>query len=186
MPALGTANPPYRQQQSLTAEIIATTLAATPAQKRLINSIYRMSGIEYRHSVLSDFCKRPGEFTVFPNDTQTAFPSTKTRMTIYQTHACELALAAINNCTPAFDKNTITHLITVSCTGMYAPGLDIELTQRLNLSPQVQRTAIQFMGCYAAFNALKAAAGNSQAKVLIVSVELCTLHFAFSKQYGYG
>ena len=75
----------------------------------------------------------------------------------------------------------ITHLITVSCTGMYAPGLDIELVEALGLNYSTQRTAINFMGCYGAFNGLKVAdsivRANPEAKVLLVCVELCTLHF---------
>jgi predicted naringenin-chalcone synthase len=72
-------------------------------------------------------------------------------------------------------------LITVSCTGMYAPGLDIDLIKRLGLDSNIQRTCINFMGCYGAVNALKTAdhicLSDNSARVLIVSVELCTLHF---------
>ncbi len=75
----------------------------------------------------------------------------------------------------------ITHLITVSCTGMYAPGLDIDLVNALGLPTTVQRTAINFMGCYGAFNGLKAAdaivRAYPEARVLVVAVELCTIHF---------
>jgi prepilin-type processing-associated H-X9-DG protein len=82
---------------------------------------------------------------------------------------------------PSFSVNEVTHLIVVCCTGMYAPGLDIDLVKKYNLSPSVQRTGINFMGCYAAFNALKAADAfchqNSNAKILIVCTELCSLHF---------
>src|SRR5690606_41245053 len=79
------------------------------------------------------------------------------------------------------EVRTITHLIVVSCTGMYAPGLDIELVQTMGMRGNVERTCINFMGCYAAFNALKVAAtitqANPDARVLIVCVELCSLHF---------
>jgi len=75
----------------------------------------------------------------------------------------------------------ITHLVVVSCTGLYAPGLDIDLIKALGLRPDIQRTCINFMGCYAAFNALKLAnsfCGNqADAKVLIICTELCSLHF---------
>src|SRR5699024_10541350 len=79
----------------------------------------------------------------------------------------------------------ITHLITVSCTGMYAPGLDIEIVQEARLSPSVKRTAINFMGCYAAFNAIKVGdaicKAEAEARVLIVCVELCSIHFQKKK-----
>ena len=82
---------------------------------------------------------------------------------------------------PAISPDMITHLITVSCTGMYAPGLDIDLVKRLKLPTSVQRTGINFMGCYAAFNAFKVADAfcrmDRKSKVLIVCIELCSLHF---------
>ena len=76
---------------------------------------------------------------------------------------------------------SITHLVTVSSTGMYAPGLDIELVQALGLSQNIRRTCVNFMGCYAAFNALKLAEAfcqaDANARVLLVCTELCTIHF---------
>lgn len=64
---------------------------------------------------------------------------------------------------------------------MYAPGIDIEIVQKLNLAPSVKRTAINFMGCYGAFNGLKVANAFCQAEqnanVLLVCVELCSIHF---------
>jgi alpha-pyrone synthase len=105
-------------------------------------------------------------------------------MRIYRDNALGLAKAAIENCIAQienFDLSAITHLITVSCTGMYAPGLDIELVQQLDFNPSTSRSAINFMGCYGAFNAIKIANALCQADpiatVLVVSVELCTIHF---------
>jgi prepilin-type processing-associated H-X9-DG protein len=81
---------------------------------------------------------------------------------------------------PSFDTQSLTHIIVVCCTGMYAPGLDIDLVKRYNLSSSIHRTG-NFMGCYAAFNAIKAADAfchrDPNAKVLIVCTELCSLHF---------
>lgn len=180
--ALGTANPKYKQCQSETAELIATNLNLKPAEKKLLKSIYRATGIKERYSVLSDYCKAPGELEFFPNNPDDSFPTTAARMEIYKQNALNLAISAIKNClSPGFNKDSITHLITVSCTGMYAPGVDIEIVQQLNLNSTIKRTAINFMGCYGAFNALKVAdaicKADSQATVLIVSIELCTIHF---------
>lgn len=182
--AIGTANPAYRQHQAKAAEIVAEALQLKPVEKRLLKSIYRATGIEYRHSVIEDFCKQPGDYTFFPNDMVLPFPSTAERMRLYKENALALCLSAIQDCLsryPLFDKQTITHLITVSCTGMYAPGLDIEIVQQLNLSPHVKRTAINFMGCYGAFNGIKLAdticKADTKAKVLVICVELCTIHF---------
>lgn len=182
--AIGTANPIYKQNQQTVANIIATALNLQPAEQRLLKYIYKSSGIEYRHSVMSDFCKQPGEYTFFPNDSMMPFPSTAARMQVYKKEALQLALQAIHHCFLSAETSTpddITHVITVSCTGMYAPGIDIEIVQALHLSTQVKRTAINFMGCYGVFNGIKVAEAicraDPHAKVLMVSVELCTIHF---------
>jgi predicted naringenin-chalcone synthase len=105
-------------------------------------------------------------------------------MQIYKDNALNLAIEAIENCfanLDQFDRHQITHLVTVSCTGMYAPGIDIEIVQNLQLNSSTKRTSINFMGCYGAFNAIKVAdsicRASPNAKVLMVCVELCTIHF---------
>jgi prepilin-type processing-associated H-X9-DG protein len=105
-------------------------------------------------------------------------------MEVFKKHALDLSLAAINKCIekiPTIEKREITHLVVVSCTGMYAPGLDIDLVKALGLNSSISRTCINFMGCYAAFNALKLAdlfcSSEKNAKVLMVCTELCTIHF---------
>lgn len=182
--AIGKAIPAYKQSQQVAAEMVANALQLKPAEKRLLKSVYRSTGIENRYSVMSDFCKQPGEYEFFPNDTSLPFPSTSARMRVYKDNALTLALAAIADCFATrtdFSPQGITHLITVSCTGMYAPGIDIEIIQQLDLNPSVKRTAINFMGCYGAFNGIKVAEticrAEPLAKVLVVSVELCTIHF---------
>ncbi len=107
-------------------------------------------------------------------------------MRLYEQEAIQLCEKAITAALPIdFDYQQITHLITVSCTGMYAPGIDIQLIQRLSLRTDIQRTAINFMGCYAAFNAMKSAdyiiKAQPTAKVLIVAVELCSIHLQKTK-----
>lgn len=182
--AIGTANPKYKQFQDQTAELIANSLDLKPSERRLLRSVYRATGIEQRYSVLSDYCRISGEFEFFPNRVDAPFPSTAARMKIYKENALDLALSAIGNCLSHLDDFTsskITHLITVSCTGMYAPGIDIEIVHRLKLNSSTSRTAINFMGCYGAFNAIKIAdvicKSQPDATVLIVCVEICTIHF---------
>ena len=74
----------------------------------------------------------------------------------------------------------ITHLLISSCTGFSAPGLDLEIIGRCRLPISVERTIVGFMGCCAALNALKLARhivrSEPKARVLIVNLELCTLH----------
>jgi prepilin-type processing-associated H-X9-DG protein len=111
------------------------------------------------------------------------FPSTKQRIELFKKHAIELSLASIDQCLKkiTLKKSEITHLIVVSCTGMYAPGLDIDLVNVLELNSTINRTCVNFMGCYAAFNAIKLAntfcASEKNAKVLVVCTELCSIHF---------
>ena len=109
------------------------------------------------------------------------FPSTGARMRQYEIEAPVLAQRAVAKLNLGERKSEITHLIVTSCTGFSAPGIDIELIHRIGLNPTVERTIVGFMGCYAAVNALKLARhivrSEPQAKVLVVSIELCTLHF---------
>jgi len=183
--AIGTAVPgaPAPQQQIASFMIHANELQQDPARR--LTALYRATGIKQRHSVLADYQLTPEQYQYFPNTPGLEpFPTVAQRMQWYRQHALPLSQQAVQNCLAQLPPSTatqITHLITVSCTGMYAPGLDIELVQALKLPSHVQRTAINFMGCYGAFPALKAAyhitQAQPQAKVLVVCTELCTLHF---------
>lgn len=181
--ALGTATPTHQRPQTEVIQFMSTALSLDAAAQKRLQALYRATGINTRHSVLSDYNQSRGEFSFFSNNPADPFPSTASRMQAYRTHALPLALDAIADCCarlPHFNRETLTHLIAISCTGMYAPGLDIDIVHTLNLPTHIKRTAIQFMGCYAAINGLKVAhdicKANPQAKVLVVSVELCTLH----------
>ena len=109
------------------------------------------------------------------------FPSTGERMRHYEIEAPPLAERAIEGLALGNRRSEITHLIVTSCTGFSAPGIDLEIINRIGLNPSIERTIIGFMGCYAALNALKLARhivrSEPKAKVLVVSIELCTLHF---------
>ncbi len=109
------------------------------------------------------------------------FPSTGERMRRYEVEAPVLVERAVAALDLGERKSDITHLVITSCTGFYAPGIDLDLIHRIGLNPSVERTIVGFMGCYAAVNALKIARhivrSEPKAKVLVVSIELCTLHF---------
>lgn len=183
--ALATANPPFRIPQADAANFLAEAMALSPQDKRKLKAVYRASGIRQRYSVLNDYSKSYGYYDFFPNtENLEPFPSTQDRMAVYNAEAPKLAAAAAKECLqqlPDVDPATITHLVTISCTGMQAPGLDIALVQELGLNSSVNRTCVYFMGCYAAINGLKLASSICRAdpasKVLVVSVELCSLHF---------
>jgi len=188
--AIGTANPVHRIAQPEIADFMARALAFGDHDTRKLRALYRVSGIAHRYSVLPDYGRALGDYTFFPNTPDLEpFPSVGQRMAVYRREALPLATEAVRDClrqAPDVAPASITHLVTVSCTGMYAPGLDIELVQALGLRPDVRRTCVNFMGCYAAVNAIKLAdafcRADAAARVLIVSVELCTLHFQKSPE----
>jgi alpha-pyrone synthase len=105
-----------------------------------------------------------------------AFPSTAQRMGLYEPHALNLAMQAVR----ALEPDGVTHLIVASCTGFSAPGLDFQIMRAAGLADSVQRTIVGFMGCFAAVNALKLAdqivRANSSSRVLVVNLELSSLH----------
>ncbi|PIB37627.1 naringenin-chalcone synthase [Reichenbachiella sp. 5M10] len=178
--SIGTANPDNKYKQEDIANFMCANLPLSEDEQRKLRMLYRATGISERYSVLDDYKHHNGNFKFFENtpDLQ-PFPSTSTRMKLYRQQAVPLSISAITNCLNGHKLSSFTHLITVSCTGMYAPGLDVDLIKTLNLSPNINRTSINFMGCYAAMNALglaKLICGSQEAKVLIVCVELCTIH----------
>lgn len=180
---IGTALPKYCFEQNQLSHFMANLFMLPTAEQRALRMMYAKSGIEKRYSAISDFGLEAQEWQFFPNNPEKkAFPSMEKRMSFYMKHAVPLAIDAIQQCLSNFiHLSDITHLITVSCTGMSAPGIDIEIVQQLNLKNHINRTSVNFMGCYAAVHALKQAdaitKSNVHAKVLMVSVELCTLHF---------
>jgi predicted naringenin-chalcone synthase len=180
--SIGTAVPEYRHQQQKIFEFMSRVYAISETEKRKLRFLYKYSGIETRYSVLNDYSLPANEWKFFiPTENLEPFPSLEKRMKAFREHASPLSLKAINNCLEDHQNKNITHLITVSCTGMSAPGLDLELMEMLNLPATTWRTSINFMGCYAAIHALKLAdvicKSDANANVLIICVELCTLHF---------
>jgi predicted naringenin-chalcone synthase len=151
----------------------------------IIHRIYTQSGISKRHSVIEDFTPN-GNGSLFFNGQIKQQPGTATRNKVYAREAKELFVDTARKLTadnPHFSSDEITHVITVSCTGFYAPGPDYDIVKALNLKPSTQRFHVGFMGCYAAFPAMKMAqsfcTSDPNAVVLLVSAELCTLHFQF-------
>jgi predicted naringenin-chalcone synthase len=157
----------------------APGLLTDPRAQALFRRMAERSGIEGRHSVLAPH-PDPDRLDGDGFYTRGRFPDTATRMATYRRHAPDLAARAVNRLDLAGDAGRITHLITTSCTGFYAPGLDLEIIARFGLPPGIERTQIGFMGCQAAINALKLARhivrSDPDALVLVLSLELCTLH----------
>ncbi|PZP14103.1 MAG: type III polyketide synthase [Brachybacterium faecium] len=153
---------------------------------RLVSTSFNSSGIQRRYSAVHEWEAQPdGSEPLFfdPETRQFLNPSTATRNAVYAREATELyvrsAAAALDAC-EGIEASDVTHVITVSCTGFFAPGPDYRIVRALGLDPSVQRYHLGFMGCYAAFPALRQAQTICQADpnavVIVVSVELCTLH----------
>lgn len=182
--SIGTANPPHKFSQKQIAEFMIKAMSLQGDEAEQLRILYRASGIESRYSALPDY-GLTDQFQFYPNSEDfEPFPSTKDRLEYFRSAALHLSMQAVHNCVAQvspFNLEQVTHLVIVSCTGMFAPGLDIELINSLSLAPTVKRTSINFMGCYAAFNGLRIADAfckqQPNAKVLVVCTELCSLHF---------
>ncbi|EDY38841.1 phloroisovalerophenone synthase [Cyanobium sp. PCC 7001] len=164
---LGTAVPERRLSQEQTLDLAPQMAAATLRQQRLLRRIYLRSGVDGRHCV---------PLLAATN------PSTAERMRHYRTEAVPLALQACRRALEdaAIAPDAITHLVTVSCTGFSAPGVDLALIEAVPLRPDVARTHVGFMGCHGALNGLRVAQAfveaDPRACVLLCAVELCSLH----------
>ncbi|WP_119679512.1 type III polyketide synthase [Indioceanicola profundi] len=156
----------------------APALLEDTRRRKLLNRMAERSGIEARYSVLEPD-PEPERLDSTGLFQRGAFPGTQARMELYERHAPELAAEGVERL-KLTEAEQPTHLILTTCTGLHAPGIDLDLLRRLGLDGGVERTVVGFMGCYAAINGLKLAhhivRSEPAAKVLMVNVELCTLH----------
>jgi predicted naringenin-chalcone synthase len=185
---LGVAVPPRIAHQDEAAELSPRFCNADSRQARMLKMLYRKSRVETRHTVAirGDHGPLVERIPYYPLATgpDDRGPTTHQRMGWYEQEAPPLALAASRNALSDADlgPEDITHLVTVSCTGFFAPGVDALLIEQLGLSRGVHRTHVGFMGCHGALNGLRAAsafAADPEARVLLCAVELCSLHFAY-------
>lgn len=181
--SIATRVPCYKYSQQELQQFAENIYAKDEQEARKIRFLYAHSGIEERYSVVPDFNKSPEDFIFFPpaHDLEPV-TSVEKRMDWYNREALKISQATILECMAGhIKKQEITHLITVSCTGMCAPGLDLQLLEILDLPKNIVRTSVNFMGCYAAIHAMKIAdafcRSHKNANVLVVCTELCTLHF---------
>ena len=184
---IGTAVPPNRIAQAQAAELARQYSCETPDHERVFNAVYWGTGVETHSVVLQAPNGDTGARQSFYGD---ASPTTGDRMRKYEEEAGTLAVSAAQNA--LFDARiapeNVTHVVTVSCTGFYAPGFDIALIRQLGLSAGIARTHVGFMGCH---GVLTGCVGNNRhafvaadpaACVLVCAVEMCSLHH----QYGWN
>ncbi|WP_419826361.1 type III polyketide synthase [Sphingomonas sp.] len=178
---VATAVPPHEVHDAFVAFVAGTIPDAK--RRQVFERMVARAGIERRFSFLEPVLLPDGRIT----DAQgfyglDAWPGTGDRMTRYERWAPRLAGKAIAGLDLGEEERAgVTHLIVASCTGFMAPGLDQVIVRENGLSPGVERTLVGFMGCYAAVNALRLAhhivRSTAEARVLVVNVELCSLHF---------
>jgi predicted naringenin-chalcone synthase len=147
----------------------------------LFRRLAAKAGIEHRYSHIVPTQDPGGE--VLDIDglfVRGRFPGTGTRMRFFERHAPDLAAQVVDRVLPEQERHDISHLLVTCCTGLSSPGLDLDLIDRCGLSSSVERSVLGFMGCYAAINALKLARhivrSEPEPRVLVVSLELCTVH----------
>lgn len=185
---LGTALPRHPVSQEEVAGIISTFFCETNEQRRLLPILFRRAGVRRRHSVLAERPAGNGPIQTFyppatgPTD---GGPTTCQRMEVYRKESVPLALQAARHALAEARvvPRDISQIITVSCTGLTAPGLDIALIKSLELKPTTSRLHIGFMGCHGVFNAMQAAsavaAAEPHSRILICAVELSSLHLHY-------
>ncbi|MCT1607003.1 type III polyketide synthase [Nesterenkonia massiliensis] len=185
--SIGTAVPGPAVLQERLQSFFADQPGASKLTKRLISAVFDAAAISTRHTVLSGFhsssdLSSSADGVFIGQDGELLSPSTGVRNELFRQQAPALAEEAARDALAQgqVPASSVTHLVTVSCTGFFAPGVDFHLIRDLGLPGCVERVHLGFMGCAAAIPALRTAAhitaNQPEAVVLVVCVELCSLH----------
>jgi predicted naringenin-chalcone synthase len=175
--------------QDVVRDIFRSQPGTSRLAQRIIGAAFDGSAIETRHTVVAELggAEPDGEPVFYgAEDGLIRNPGTGVRNDVYAREAPALLVGAARAALDAsgFAPEDVTHVVTVSCTGFFAPGPDYVLVRALGLGLDTQRYHLGFMGCYGAFPALRSAAqfcaANPDAVVLVVCLELCTLHIRSS------
>lgn len=180
---IGSALPCHTMSQAEALSLSTDLICRDQRQQRLAKTMFRRARVDNRHTcVPHEIAYRWVDSDLPPGES--LGPTTLERMQLYAAHAGPLAVdAAARALGDAGTSPTdISHLITVSCTGFAAPGVDIELMESLGLHRSVQRIHVGFMGCHGAINGLRVASGlaaENDGRMLLSATELCSLHYRF-------
>lgn len=188
--AIGTAVPPTRLAQQDVRDLFTAQPALDRKAHRLVHAAFDAAAIDHRHTVLQGLAAGAaadaGGLHVRTDDGILLSPSTAERSAEYGRAApglfADAARRALADARVA--PAEVTHLVTVSCTGVFAPGPDVLLARDLGLDPRVERYHLGFVGCAAALPALRVAdrlvRAQPDAVVVVVCAELCSLHIRVS------
>jgi alkylresorcinol/alkylpyrone synthase len=185
--SVATATPPHKLDQKDALTLVQRICCVDERQSRLASALYKHSGVQNRYTAVPHTEAYRWAPQEMPDDSPVpnVGPSTQERMAIYEEHAlplaCEAATGALRRSQLA--PSRITHVVTASCTGFAAPGVDSGLIVALGLRPTTQRVHVGYMGCHGAINALRVAHGlangHPHSIILVCAVELCSLHYSF-------
>ncbi|MFI0434267.1 MAG: type III polyketide synthase [Parachlamydiaceae bacterium] len=187
--ALSGIVPPYVFNQQEIGSKLSDILKVPEEKRDFVSRIFLNSSINTRYSVVNDFNLPKKEWTFWGKAFPTKPPGMTQRNERYKQEAPLLAEEAARQAIQQWggDPLQITHLISISCTGMIAPGIEFSLMKNLNLSTSINRIGINFMGCFGAFKGLSVAQAfaqaNCEARILLVCTELCTLHLQSSHDW---
>lgn len=182
---IATATPPHDVHSAFIE--YASNMLHDPHLRSVLNHMVERSGISHRYSYIQAGGQtEPGSLDGEDLFRMGNFPTTEKRMKLFEDFAPRLLRCALDRLAPdAEERSSIRHVIVTCCTGLFAPGLDFTAIEHLGLDPSTERTMVGFMGCYAAINGLKLARhivrSEPDAGVLLINLELCSLHFQESK-----
>lgn len=186
--SIGTAVPETRLPQEHVRDLFAAQPGADRLTQRLIHAAFDAAAIDTRHTVLAALAADATSAAADPELPVLAggvlqAPSTAARNDAFVRWAPPLFADAARDALAAarVEPHEVTHVVTVSCTGLFAPGPDFRLVRDLGLPATVERFHLGFVGCAAALPALRLAASlcaaDPAAVVVVACAELCTLHF---------
>ena len=179
---IGTAVPPFRLEQEDASRRLKEALRERPADARWVRRIFAHCGVDARYTCEPELLEPAERCRYIPASPETRIPGTAERMALYRKESVPLAEEAARKALAdgRIRPGDITHLVAASCTGMFLPGLDAVLAERLDLREDAKRMPLTFLGCAAGLTALRLAADivrcDPKARVLVVTVELCSLH----------
>ncbi|MGO4373345.1 type III polyketide synthase, partial [Paenibacillus sp. MCAF20] len=185
---IGTAVPAYKLEQTNTSQRLTEALREYPDSARWAKRIFKQCGVETRYTCEPNLLESADQCRYFLQASGEELPTTADRMKTYKRESVPLAIVAARKAMEDanLQASEITHLITVSCTGQFLPGMDTVIVRELELAATVNRLPLNFLGCAAGLRGINLSKhiieSDAKAKVLLVCVELCTLHIQPSSE----
>ena len=188
---IATAVPDYKIPQNTYRDFVTRALDLKKSHAQFLKRICSRSAINSRYFVVDDPLKSREQWSFLSHDYPSTVPTMTERNNLYKQEAPKLAYKAARNALKNWGGNAhdITHVISVSCTGVVAPGIEFLLLDLLGLKRDIQRLGINLMGCFGAFRGLLTARAfaleNPKHRILLVCTEICSIHFQANLSLNY-